>query len=72
LKEQGAQLVQEIGQVFNSVSPDGVPYFTEDEKEEGRNIITTTRLDEKGIKELAEFKGFIQDEFQKRQQKKAA
>jgi uncharacterized protein (UPF0335 family) len=72
LKEQGAQLVQEIGQVFNSLSPDSVPYFTEDEKAEGRNIITTTRLDETGIKELAEFKGFIYGELQKRQHRQAA
>jgi energy-coupling factor transporter ATP-binding protein EcfA2 len=72
LKEQGAQLVQEIGHVFNSLSPDGVSYFTEDEKAEGRNIVTATRRDEMGIEELAEFKSFIACELQKRQQKKAA
>jgi primosomal protein N' len=42
-------------------------YFTEEEKEESRRIIRTTRPDEEGIKELKDFKGFLAEELAKRQ-----
>jgi hypothetical protein len=72
LKEQGDKLVNEIGEVFNTVSPSGKSYFSEDEKAEGRSLVTATRLDEAGIKDLEVFKDFIAEELQKRQAEKAA
>jgi hypothetical protein len=71
-KDQGLKIVEEIGAVFNTVSPTGKPYFTEEEKVEGRSLIATTKLDEKGIKDLEVFKDFITEELQKREAHKAA
>jgi hypothetical protein len=71
-KERGNQIVKELGALFNTVDKEGKPCFTEEEKAEGRSIITTTRLDETGIRELEDFKGFIAEELNKRKIKKAA
>jgi len=71
LKEQGNELMKEIGAVITD-SKGGVPYFTEDEKEEARKIVKETRLDEKGISDLEDFKGFLSEELAKRKSKKAA
>ena len=71
LKEQGTALMQEIGAIITAVK-DGNPYFTEEEKEEARQIIRDTKPDEKGITDLKEFKVFLSDELVKRESKKAA
>jgi hypothetical protein len=71
LKEQSNGLMREIGAIITSVK-EGVPYFTEDEKEEARQIIKGTRLDEKGITDLKDFKVFLSDELAKRESQKAA
>jgi len=71
LKEQGSELMKEIGTIITAVK-DGSPCFTEEEKEGARQIIRDTRLDEKGISDLKEFKTFLSDELFKRESKKAA
>jgi hypothetical protein len=71
-KEQGDKLVNEIGEVFNTVSETGDSYFSEEEKEVGRNLIGKTTLDEKGIKDLESFKDFVTEELEKRKPPKAA
>ena len=71
LKEQSAVINKEIGAIITAVK-DGNPYFTEEEKEEARQIIRDTKLDEKGITDLKEFKTFLSDELAKRESKKAA
>jgi hypothetical protein len=71
LKEQSVVVINEIGTVI-SADKDGNPYFTEEEKEEARQIIRDTKLDEKGITDLKEFKTFLSDELAKRESKKAA
>jgi hypothetical protein len=71
-KDRGNQLVKELGVLFNTVDENGNPCFSEDEKAEGRTLVTTARLDETGIRELEQFKGFIAQELEKRQLKKAA
>jgi hypothetical protein len=54
------------------VSGDGTAYFTEDEKEEARQIIRETRLDAEGIRDLEDFKTFLSEERAKRENRKAA
>jgi nucleoside-triphosphatase THEP1 len=71
LKEQGSEIMKEIGAVITA-SKDGVPYFSEDEKEEARKVIKETRLDENGITDLMDFKAFLSEELAKRESKKAA
>jgi hypothetical protein len=72
LKEQGEEVIQEIGKIITATAKDGSPYFTENEKEEARQIIRQTWQDEKGIADLMEFKVFLSDELSKRKSKKAA
>jgi hypothetical protein len=71
LKEQGTALMQEIGTIITAAK-DGKPYFSEEEKEEARQIIKGTKPDEKGITDLKDFKVFLSDELAKRETKKAA
>jgi hypothetical protein len=72
LKDQGDQVIQEIGVVITTVAKEGSPYFSEDEKEEARQIIKETKLNEKGLSDLREFKIFLSDELTKRKIKKPA
>jgi hypothetical protein len=71
LKEHGDGVIKEIGGIITAVN-NGIPYFTEDEKEEARQIIKSTKLDDKGLSDLREFKIFLSDELTKRETKKAA
>jgi hypothetical protein len=71
LKEQGNEVMKEIGAVITSVK-EGVSYFSESEIEEARQIIKGTRLDEKGLADLKDFKVFLSEELAKRETKKAA
>jgi nucleoside-triphosphatase THEP1 len=71
-KDQGDGVIQEIGKIITSAAKDGGGYFSEDEKEEARQIIRQTRLDERGIADLREFKIFLSDELTKREAKTAA
>jgi len=71
LKEQGNMVIEEIGTIITTVK-DGKACFSENEKEGARQIIRDTKLDEKGITDLKEFKTFLFDELAKREDKKAA
>jgi len=71
IKEQGDEVIKEIGAIITAAN-NGVPYFSEEEKEGARQIIRDTKLDENGIFELKEFKAFIAEELSKRESKKAA
>jgi hypothetical protein len=72
LKEQGGGVIQEIGNIITAASAEGAAFFTEDEKEEARQVIRETRLDAKGIQDLEGFKGFLSEELSKRKSKNAA
>ena len=71
LKEQSGKIISEIGNIFND-SKNGAAYFTEEEKEEARQIIRDTKLDEKGVSDLKELKQLLSGELAKRESKKAA
>jgi hypothetical protein len=71
LKEQGSELMKEIG-IIITAAKDGEPYFSEEEKEGARQIIKETKPDEKGLSDLKEFKTFLSGELSKRETKKAA
>jgi nucleoside-triphosphatase THEP1 len=70
-KEQGSELMKEIGSIITAVN-NGEAYFTEEEKEGARQIIKDTKPDEKGIADLKDFKAFLSEELSKRETKKAA
>jgi len=71
IKEQGDEIIKEIGKIITADN-NGAPYFSEEEKEGARQIIRDTKLDEKGISDLDEFKAFLAEELSKRESKKAA
>jgi KaiC/GvpD/RAD55 family RecA-like ATPase len=70
LKEQGTALMQEISTIITA-SKDNIAYFSDEEKEEARQIIKGTKLNEKDITELRDFKVFLSNELTKRETKKA-
>jgi phage recombination protein Bet len=66
------QLKQDIEKILTAVSESGEAYLTEKEKAETRQIIKTTSLDEKGIKDLEELKTLMGDELKKRKAKQTS
>jgi nucleoside-triphosphatase THEP1 len=71
LKSRSDGVIQEIGRIITA-SQEGSPLFSEEEKEEARQIIRETHADENGIKDLEDFKTFLADERSKREGRKAA
>jgi hypothetical protein len=71
IKEQSDGSIKEIGAIITA-GKNGTPYFSEEEKEEARQIIRETKPDEKGLSDLKEFKIFLSDELAKRESKLAA
>jgi hypothetical protein len=71
LKEQSDTVIKEIANIITA-EKDGTAFFNEEEKEEARQIVKGTRLDEKGIADLRDFKVFLSDELSKRETKIAA
>jgi hypothetical protein len=55
----GKVLIQEIATVITALAPNGQPYFSEDEREEGRQLISSVSHDDKGITDLRELKDFL-------------
>jgi hypothetical protein len=62
--------MKEIGTIITAAK-NGEPYFSEEEKEQARGIIKATKLDEKGITDLKDFKDFLYAEHAKRELKAA-
>jgi arabinogalactan endo-1,4-beta-galactosidase len=63
--------VQEIG-VIITAEKDGEPYFTEEEKEDARQIIKASKINENDIAYLREFKDCLSEELAKRESGSAA
>jgi hypothetical protein len=59
LKTAGDLVIKEIAGVINAVAPDKQPYFTEAEKEEARQLVSSVSMDDNGIRELREFKELL-------------
>jgi hypothetical protein len=57
----GEAVIQEIANVITAKGDDDIPYFSEDEKEEARQLISTVTADDNGIKELRDFKDFLSE-----------
>jgi len=70
LKEQSVAIIKEIGDIVTSVE-NGQEYFSEDERNDTRQLIQSTRLNEEGIKELLALKECLADELAKRSRKAA-
>jgi hypothetical protein len=69
LKTQSDEVINQIGAIIKTAK-NNVQFFTENE--EARQITKGTRLDEKGLSDLKDFKTFLSDELAKREAKKAA
>jgi hypothetical protein len=65
-------LLAEIGQIITAVSKTDRALFSEEEKEQARQIIRDTPATASGIQELRDFKGFLADELSKREGKTKA
>jgi Ni2+-binding GTPase involved in maturation of urease and hydrogenase len=70
LKEQSVTILKEIGDIITSVE-NGQEYFSEEERNDARQLIQTTKLNEEGIKELLALKAFLAEELTKRSKKAA-
>jgi len=71
VQSQREKIKQEIGGIMTSLSETGAALFTEDEKEQARQIIKTAKPDSKGLQELKDLKGFLSDELSRRGKKAA-
>jgi 5'-deoxynucleotidase YfbR-like HD superfamily hydrolase len=57
----GEAVIQEIASVINTLAPDKKPYFSEAEKAEARQLVSSASRDENGIQELRDFKDVLSD-----------
>ena len=67
LKARGDAVINEIGVILNTASPDGQLYFNEGEKADARQIVTSVKADEAGVRELRSFRDFLSGELAKRE-----
>jgi hypothetical protein len=65
LKERSTALIKEIGDIVTT------EHFTDDERDEARNLIKSIKLSEDGMEELETLKEFLGDELGKRSKKTA-
>jgi len=65
LKERSAVLIKEIGSIVTA-SANGQEYFTEEERNEARQIIQSTKLNDEGMKDLQDLRDFLSGELAKR------
>ena len=70
LKERSTAVINEIADIVTA-SGNGAEYFSEDERNEARQLIHDTKLNEDGMKELLTLKDFLADERDKRCKKAA-
>jgi hypothetical protein len=72
-KTAGEAIIKEIGGILNTLALNGQPCFSEDEKADARQIVTSVKTDAKGLRDLKEFKNMLAAECDKRNpQKKTA
>jgi hypothetical protein len=69
-KEAGETIIREIGELLNTASPSGQPYFSEEEKTEARQLVTNVKMDAAGVKQLKDFGTFLSNEIDKRKSQK--
>jgi hypothetical protein len=65
-KEMRSEIIQEIGKIITATNAD-VPYFSELDKADVRNIIKTTAVDEKGIETLQELQVYLAEQLAQKQ-----
>jgi hypothetical protein len=70
IKEKSTAVIKEIGDIVTA-SKDGTEYFSEDERNEARQLIQGTKMNEGGMKELLTLKEFLAEELDKRCKKAA-
>jgi hypothetical protein len=70
LKAAGNAVIQELGDILNTASPAGQPWFSEDDKAEARTIVAAVKMDGGGIRELRDFRDFLAGELATRQAKR--
>ena len=70
LKERSVTVIKQIGEIVTKAE-NGQEYFTEDERNETRQLIQSTKMNESGIKELLVLKDFLAEELTKRSKKAA-
>jgi hypothetical protein len=70
LKEKSKVLIKEIGDIVTA-SDNGRECFSDDERNEARQLIQSTKLNENGLKELYTLKDFLAEELDKRSKKAA-
>jgi nucleoside-triphosphatase THEP1 len=70
LKDRSNAAIKEIGDIVTA-SGNGKEYFSEDERNEARQLIQSTKMTEDGMKDLLTLKDFLADELDKRTKKAA-
>ena len=70
LKKRSMAVIKDIGSIVTA-SENGKEYFSEDERNEARQLIKDTKFTEEGFKELLTLKDFLTEEREKRNKKAA-
>jgi len=65
LEKESEEVVNGIASIITTMK-DGVPFFSETEKEEARQIIRVARMNDNGVAQLRNFKEFLSEQLHKR------
>jgi hypothetical protein len=65
MKAQGEAVITAIGKILNSADTAGQRYFSDDEKADARQIVTSVKTGEPGLRELRTFLDFLAGGFQR-------
>jgi hypothetical protein len=72
VKAAGNAVIAAIGEILNAVDVAGQRYFSEDEKADARQIVTSVKTGEPGLTELRGFRDFLAGELSKRENTRKA
>jgi phage recombination protein Bet len=72
VKSAGNAVITAIGEILNAVDAAGQRYFSEDEKADARQIVTSVKAGEQGLRELQGFRDFLAGELSKRENTRKA
>jgi hypothetical protein len=65
-------VITAIGEILNAADSAGQRYFSEDEKTDARQIVTSVKAGEPGLRELRGFRDFLAGELAKRENTRKA
>lgn len=72
IKAEGTAVIEAIAEILNTEDKAGERYFSEDEKTDAHQIVSSVKANETGLRELRSFRDFLSGELVKRENNRKA